>query len=458
MKYIQLVFILFLSHLICKAQVFDVDTLRYSGDIDKKINLVILGDGYVENEIGKFVADAQSFSNDMFTQTPFKEYENYFNTFIIKVISNESGVSHPGTATDITEPDHPVLMVDNYFDTTFDASGIHRLVAAKNQSKIFSVLANNFPLYDQVIILANSPYYGGSGGSFPVATTDASANEIAIHELGHSFANLSDEYYAGDVFSGESPNMTRESNPDLVRWNNWSDDFGIGAYQHCCGGQSPFWYRPHQDCKMRYLGVPFCAVCTQRIIEVIHSLTSPLEGFSPDNLVASPTYPQQLKLKLSHPLSHNIFTKWSLNENTIARNKDSVFIEYDDLLFGENEVNVYIEDKSDFLRIDDHQFNHFYEVDWMIIKDSMSVTTDFYVNQNYITIYPNPVQNQLTISGELSLYQIEILNSLGQVYQTINPNGSVYTINILSLPSGLYFVKVSNTDNNLVKVQKIIKN
>lgn len=459
MKYIASLFFFLHSVVICNAQIFDVDTLRWSGEVDKKINLVILGDGYLESELSKFINDASSFSNEMFSQTPFKEYQNYFNIFAIKVISNESGVTHPGTATDVDEPDHPVSQVDNYFGSTFDAFNIHRLVVAEKQNAISSVLVSNFPLYDQVIILANSPYYGGSGGLFPVATTDKDANEVAIHELGHSFADLADEYYAGDVFAREKANMTQQTNSELVRWENWYNDLGVGIYQHCCGGNSASWHRPHQNCKMRYLGDPFCSVCVERIIEVIHELTSPIEDYSPDNnVVLTPAFPLQLNVNLSHPTNNNLYTKWNLNGTTILLNKDAVTINFDDLAVGENEVSVFIEDRSDFLRVDDHNDIHFELITWLINNDITNLDADVYVEDGYIQIYPNPVQNKFTITGKLSLFNIEIIDAAENIYQTISNTSTFYTLDISTLPTGLYFIKITSKNNNLLHVQKIIKN
>ena len=88
------------------AQVFEVDTIQYNGSISSRINLVILGDGYQESELNQFALDAGNFSTEFFTQSPYREYRNYFNVFIIKVPSDESGASHPGTAPDVTEPAH----------------------------------------------------------------------------------------------------------------------------------------------------------------------------------------------------------------------------------------------------------------------------------------------------------------------------------------------------------------
>ena len=66
-----------------------------------------------------------------------------------------------------------------------------------------------------------------------------SANQIAIHQIGHSFGKLKDEYYAGDQYATENAvNMTQVTDPALVKWKNWIGDNGIVIYQHCCGGNS----------------------------------------------------------------------------------------------------------------------------------------------------------------------------------------------------------------------------
>lgn len=84
-------------------------------------------------------------------------------------------------------------------------------------------------------------------------------------------------------------------------------------------------------------------------------------------------------------------------------------------------------------------------------------TSDLHATETYFQIYPNPATNQFTISGELNLYQIQILSVAGQIHQLVNPNGNVHTIDISSLPSGLYFVRILDLNNNLLEVKKIIK-
>lgn len=405
------------------AQTFDVDTLRFSGNINDRINFVILGDGYTENELDQFAIDANDFTDEFFSQTPFAEYQDYFNVFMIKVPSNESGASHPGTATDVSEPLIPVVEnVDNYFGSTFDAFGIHRLLVAENSIAINTVLANNFPLYDQVLILTNSPYYGGSGGTFAVSSVEASANEIAIHEIGHSFSQLADEYWAGSSFANERINMTQETDPSEVKWTNWMNDNGVGIYQHGGTGLPAQWYRPHQNCKMRFLGSPFCSVCTEGIIEKIHTLVSPIDDYSPDNTVNQPSFPIQLKLDLIHPIPNTLKSKWTINGVEFINNQDSITLNEANLSPGTNQVLVIVEDTTSLQRIDNHGDIHTYLVNWTIentMVDIKEITSS--INELNINVFPNPTTDQVEIqlkSSEKIDLEIEVITMDGKIINT----------------------------------------
>lgn len=349
---------------------YPVDTIVYNGNPNKFINLVFLGDGYQESELNDFLVDVQNVSDYVFNTSPFKEYENYFNVFAISVPSAESGTDHPGNATDVTEPVFPVASVNTVYNSTFDYAGIHRLLVATNGAAINSVLIQNFPLFDQVLILVNSPHYGGSGGSRAVGSLHSSAPEIMLHEMGHSFANLADEYYAGDQYAGERANMTQETNPLQVKWKNWHGDFGIGIYQHCCGGNSAEWYRPHQGCKMRALGTqyPFCSVCTETIVERIHQLFgNPVTSYSPaEATVSGCGQPMPFVLDVVAPVPNTLGVTWTLNGEDIAFDADSISVLSDALNAGGNTLRVEVVDNSDLTRSNSHPDQHTYTISWTI--------------------------------------------------------------------------------------------
>jgi len=221
------------------AQAFKIDTIVYKGDPARFVNLVFLGDGFQTAELRTYLENVRDLNNYVFSISPFAEYKNFFNVFAISVPSPESA-NHPGTATDeSTSNNQPVLSVNIAFNSTFDYAAIHRLLVPQNFAAINDVLNNNLPFYDQVFMLVNSTYYGGSGSpNLATSSLNISSFDVLVHEIGHAFGNLADEYYAGDIFAGEAANMTQESNPALVKWKDWIGVDGIGVYQHCSGGNS----------------------------------------------------------------------------------------------------------------------------------------------------------------------------------------------------------------------------
>ncbi len=446
----------------CSAQVFDVDTLFWTGPAENRINLVILGDGYQESELEQFSQDANNFATALFLESPYEEYRSYFNVISIKVPSNESGASHPGTATDVNEPAHPVIEVDNYFGSEFDSYGIHRLLVATKSGAIFNVLADNFPLYDQSIILVNSPYYGGSGGLYPTASLDSESNEIAIHELGHSFVQLSDEYYPGDVFAGESANMTQETDPETVKWVNWMGDNGIGIYQHCCGGESASWYRPHQSCKMRFLGDSFCSVCVEGTIEEIHDLIDPIDAHTPDSSAAVDlSAPVQFSIHTVDPDPNTLLIEWSLNGTVIGTAVDSILLSPEDLIETVNQLQVTVEDTTTLLRVESHDALHVSTILWEIGEDSPSNIGRIASSAVKVDLFPNPFVETLQVavqSEHLQQYELNISDLSGKTVFHESPivADDEATINVADLPAGVYIVSL-NFENGVRISREIIK-
>src|SRR4030095_12880833 len=147
-----------------QAQQYKLDTIIYNGSPDKYINLVFLGDGFQPAELPVYLENTRKLSNYLFSISPFSGYRHFFNVFAINVASPESGASHPGTATDESSSgNQPVVSVSTTFNSTFDYAAIHRLLVPQNYSEVVNVLTNNAPFYDEIFMVVNSPYYGGSG-------------------------------------------------------------------------------------------------------------------------------------------------------------------------------------------------------------------------------------------------------------------------------------------------------
>lgn len=441
------------------TQTFNVETIVQSGSNESRINLVILSDGYQTNELSQFITDATAFSNYLFSRSPYKEYKNYFNIHAIKVPSNQSGANHPGTASDVSEPVHPVLSVDNYFGSRFDAYGIHRLLVA-NSSTISTVLANNFPSYDLVLVLVNSPHYGGSGGQFAVSSTNGNANKIALHEIGHAFVRLKDEYYAGDVYANEGINMTQTTNPLTVRWKNWIGQNNIGIYQHCCGGDSANWYRPHQNCMMRSLNASFCSVCIEATIEKIHTITSPITSHVPLNTgsidIASG---MSFTVDLIEPIPNSLDVEWKLNGTVINNGNSTVTISSNDLTVGNNSLQVTITDATSYLQVNNHENIHVNSILWNINSSTLSID-DIIKNSLNIELVPNPTQNTLSIkltNKENYLLEISDISGKKLITKNVTQHVTPIQIDLSKLSSGTYIAKF-NFKNGLIITRKIIKN
>jgi len=162
--------------------------IHKSGDPATKVDLLLLGDGYTARERSKFVADARRLVAVLFATSPFKEHASDFNVWGLCPPAVASGISRPSTGI--------------YRDSlaTYDAFGSERYVLSFDNRALRKVA--QFAPYEFIEILANGRTYGG-GGIFnlysTVAVDNAFANYVFVHEFGHHFAGLADEYYTSSV-------------------------------------------------------------------------------------------------------------------------------------------------------------------------------------------------------------------------------------------------------------------
>lgn len=191
--------------------------LQTSGESADKVDFLILGDGYTTAEWGKFKQQAHRVMELLFAQTPFKEYRKAFNVWALCPPSRESGISRPSTGVHKRTP----------LGTTYDAFGSERYVLSFD-NRGFRDIAAQAP-YEFVEILVNAETYGG-GGIYNLYSTAAAGNStigyLFVHEFGHHFAGLADEYYTSDVAVTNSaarpepwePNATM--NPLHPKWES----------------------------------------------------------------------------------------------------------------------------------------------------------------------------------------------------------------------------------------------
>lgn len=430
-----------------QTTVLGVDTIWKSGPINKRINLVILGDGYTNSEQTLFISDVNNVVNYMFNTSPFDSYKNYFNVFAVKCESPQSGVTHQGIATDVTEPASPVIAVTNCFSTKFDNYNIHRLIYSMDASAIYSVLAQYFPNYDQALVLGNSPEYGGAGGAYAVSSTHLNSKEIVLHEMGHSFAGLADEYWAGASYAAEKPNMTQD-NSTSNKWGQWQGINLVGAYPYGSSAPDNTWFRPHQNCRMRYLNKPFCSVCKQTIIERVHDLSNPVDSFMPANSTLSfTTSSQWFKINTIQPIPNTLKRSWYLNLGNIGNNIDSVQVFSSMLNNGNNELTVLVNDTTALSKdAVVHPNDHLYFVTWNINYTSSGIA-EISPKIEY-SIFPNPASQSVsvkyTLPNEAAISFVVTDVNGKEVYATksLTQKSGEYTkdINLEALKTGTYFL------------------
>ena len=382
----QLCLFLFLMNHFLYGQQFEVVEIERNGPLDQSINYVIMGDGFTENEQDLFLENARGVTEYMFSKPPYSNYRRLFNVYAIKVISNESGANHPGTGEVDTEEYlsnvHPVKEVDNYFGSSFDSYGIHRLLVPSNYNRIYDVLTTNFPNYDQGLILVNTSFYGGSGGTFATCSLNENATAIMFHEIGHSFTNLIDEYYAGDQYVREGINMTQVTNPNSVRWKNWIDvteiidvnglPSPIGIYQHGQGDISSEWFKPSTNkCLMENLYQPLCEVCREGTVERIHDLVFDFPDLFEDvSSISILSTDSSITVSMDQRVENIFETKWYHND-ILIRNGGLTYVMTDSLQMESGDhIKVVLSDNSPFLRVDGHQDIHNKTFSWIYDIDT----------------------------------------------------------------------------------------
>ena len=262
------------------ANSWKVSSLMQNGDPATKVDLCFIAEGYTAQEMEKFRADALRFTEYLFTMAPYNRHKEDFNIWLVESVSEESG-------TDIPHEDVWKKTVANSNFYTFRSD---RYLTAQNQKTICQI-ATAAP-YDALYVIVNNEKYGG-GGIYNFYGLSASnckwAEEVFVHEFGHSFAGLGDEYYDSSTSYEEFYNIKIEPwEPNLTtlvnfesKWKDMlpsgtsvptpplsdpKDNVSMGVFEGG-GYMAKGIYRPVMDCRMKTNQAQgFCPVC-QRAIE-----------------------------------------------------------------------------------------------------------------------------------------------------------------------------------------------
>ncbi|MDR0938624.1 MAG: IgA Peptidase M64 [Mediterranea sp.] len=261
--------------------------LLHSGSAKECVDVAILAEGYTAEEMDLFYRDARRTCEALFAYEPFSSNKNKFNIVAVASPSEDSGVSVPRHEA------WKQTAVHSSFDTFYS----ERYLTTSRIKSIHNLLAG-IP-YEHIIILANTDVYGGGGiyNSYTLTTAHHPLfKPVVVHEFGHSFGGLADEYfYTGDVMTDTTPNDTEPWEQNITTLVNfdakWKDmlpprtpiptpterkeEYPVGVYEG--GGYSAKGiYRPAYDCRMRTNEYPtFCPVCQRALKRVIDFYTMP---------------------------------------------------------------------------------------------------------------------------------------------------------------------------------------
>jgi hypothetical protein len=196
-----------------------VQEFHISGAPSGKVDLVILGDGYTAEDADKFASDARRLTDALFSYSPFKERAGDFNVRGINPPAVKSGVNRPSNGTFRHSPS----------GTTYDAFRAERYILAFDNLGMRRIL-QHVP-YEFIVILGNSETYGGGGiyGLYSTVAADSAWSEyLFVHEFGHHFAALADEYYTSEAVYEPTtdrpepwePNVTALHDPGKLKWGH----------------------------------------------------------------------------------------------------------------------------------------------------------------------------------------------------------------------------------------------
>lgn len=274
-------------------------------DITGCVDLAILAEGYTEAQMDKFYADCERSVEALFEREPFKSLKNKFNVVAVAAPSLESGPSVP----------HSNVWNVTAASTNYDTFYSQRYLTTKNMHRVYDLLSG-VP-FEHIMVLVNSDIYGGGGiyNQVTIATSDhPTFKQVFVHEFGHSYGGLGDEYAYDDMDEIWYPSDVEPWEPNLTTLKDFSKKWAdlmpknqpiptpldptvpdnkdvdlnnakqmaklnactqvVGVFEGA-GYQSKGCYRPAQECRMKINEVQdFCPVCARAIRRITDFYTS----------------------------------------------------------------------------------------------------------------------------------------------------------------------------------------
>lgn len=243
--------------------------LHQGGSAEQCIDVVIVPEGYTADEMDLFYKDAVIAVNSLLSHEPFKTMQDRFNILAVELASKDGAVSVPlqGLWTETALSSHFSTFYSDRYLTTLRLRQLHDKLAGVP--------------YEHIIILANTDVYGGGGifNSYTLTTAHhAQFAPVVVHEFGHSFGGLADEYFYDDQYEQYYNSETEPWEPNITTKvdfdSKWKDKVpGAGLYEGG-GYMSKGVWRGFFDCRMKTNSYPeFCKVCQRSLEQIIRFYT-----------------------------------------------------------------------------------------------------------------------------------------------------------------------------------------
>lgn len=292
-------------------------TIESNGPVGNRIDFVFVGDGFQSGQLGTYVTIVGQRWNTIRSTQPYASYHRYFNAHRVDVVSVDSGVDNDPS---------PGINRTTELDMAFWCNGIERLLCVNTAKAVAA--ANSAPQWNQILAIANSTKYGGAGYPTAEISTFSGSNsaslEVALHELGHSFGDLADEYdYGGGVtYTGPELgeiNVSIQLQPQMqssgTKWAAWLGVSVPGVGVHGTFEGARYYQfgirRPTANSLMRELGVPFNGPSLERMIVQIHQQTAMIDGATPP-VGTAVVRGAVVTAQAIQPSQHALDLRWSL--------------------------------------------------------------------------------------------------------------------------------------------------
>lgn len=265
---------------------FETEDIHIGTYTGPKISVAILAEGYTADEMDKFIDAARQATDAILAHEPFKTYADRFDFIAVKSVSRDSGVSVP------KNNDWRNTAFGSHFSTFYS----DRYLTTPRVFALHDAMSGTSA--EHIIVLANTDTYGG-GGIYNSYTLTAAGNKdfkpVVVHEFGHSFGGLGDEYfYENDVMSDTYPLDTEPWEPNITtlvdfasKWQDMlpekysvptptcDDAPEVGVFEGA-GYSTHKLYRPANFCRMRVNNIDhFCPVCRRSLERLILFYTTP---------------------------------------------------------------------------------------------------------------------------------------------------------------------------------------